>query len=240
MKKLSDLKILLLQIRQDPIVRQEELTSFARHSNLNESQIKIHNVFDHPQFNLNIIEGHDALFIGGASEASVLEQEKYHFLESSYKLIHHVVDKTIPTFASCFGFQMAVMAFGGSIIKDIIDFEMGTYPIFLNEDAKNDPIFRNVTSPFLAVSVHQEKALELPDNCELLAYNDNCYQVFKVKQKPFWAFQFHPELDKKVLTQRLNIFKEKYTDNTEHFNYVIKSLKETPDANILLKNFISL
>jgi GMP synthase (glutamine-hydrolysing) len=238
MKNKSDLKILLLQIREDPIVRKEELSSFAIFSSINESQITIHNVFDKPVFEPTIIEGFDALFIGGASEASVLEKEKYHFLISGYRLIHYVVEKSIPTFASCFGFQMAVMAFGGSIIRDTTDFEMGTCPINIKESAKDDPIFYQVKTQFLAVSVHQEKAMELPDNCELLADNENCCQVFRVKQKPFWAFQFHPELDRETLTQRLNIFKEKYTDNIDHFNSVIQSLKDTPDSNSLLNNFI--
>ena len=42
----EQLKVLLLQIRDDHKVRAEELESFARYSQLNVSQIDVLNVFD--------------------------------------------------------------------------------------------------------------------------------------------------------------------------------------------------
>ena len=238
MKAKNELNILLLQIREDPTVIIEEHASFAHYSGLDKSQISIHNVFDSPQFTSAILEGFDALFIGGASEASVLEKEKYHFLEPGKQLIKYAVENSIPTFASCFGFQMAVLAFGGNIIRDREDFEMGTCKMFLSAQAEEDVLFRNIKKEFSAVTVHQEKALELPSNCQLLVLNEHCCQAFKVFDKPFWAFQFHPELDKATLTQRLNIYKDKYTENIDHFQNVIDSLVETPESNQLLKNFV--
>ena len=44
----EQLKILLLQIRDDHKVRTEELESFARYSQLDVSQIDVLNVFDTP------------------------------------------------------------------------------------------------------------------------------------------------------------------------------------------------
>ena len=46
----NDLKILLLQIRDDAKVRREELESFAKYSQLNIDQISVLNVFDTPNF----------------------------------------------------------------------------------------------------------------------------------------------------------------------------------------------
>ena len=238
MKERKDLKILLLQIREDPTVIIEEHTSFAYYSGLDQSQIIIHNVFDSPQFTSSILEGFDALFIGGASEASVLDIEKYNFLKPGKDLINYAAENSIPTFASCFGFQLAVLAFEGSIIRDKENFEMGTCKMFLTELATEDSVFKNINKEFPAVSVHQEKAIELPECCELLVSNDHCCQAFKVKNKPFWAFQFHPELDKKTLVQRLDVYKEKYTENNKHFQNVIDNLIETPESNQLLENFV--
>ena len=174
MKEKQKLKILLLQIRDDSIVRAEEVQSFALHSGLGESQIHIHNVFDHPQFDTDIVSGFDALFIGGASEASVLEEDRFTFLHSGYKLIHYCLEHSIPTFASCFGFQMAIMAFGGTITRDTSDYEMGTCDIHRTQLGESDLLFQALPSTFKAVSVHQEKATILPVNCELLAQTDNC------------------------------------------------------------------
>ncbi len=238
MKKRADLKILLLQIRDEVRVRQEELASFARYADLSIQQFDVLNVFDESQFSTNIIDGYDALFVGGASEASVLEPDTYSFLKPSQALLLHCVDKNIPVFASCFGFQLAVMALGGSIIRDTIDYEMGVIPIQLTEPARADILFQDTPKHFLAVSVHQEKALSIPDKCEALAYTSHCIHAFKIKNKPFWAFQFHPEVDKNILIERLTIYKEKYTKDDQQLNHVINNAQETPDSNSLMKKFI--
>ena len=73
----KDIKILLLQIRDDHKVRREELESFAKYSELEVKQIDILNVFDTPYFKSDVLNGYDALYVGGASEANVLEPEKY-------------------------------------------------------------------------------------------------------------------------------------------------------------------
>lgn len=233
------LKVLLLQIRESEIVRIEEHESFAKYGGLEKDQIGIHNVFDSPHFDEKILTGYDGLFIGGASEASVLEIEKYPFVTDIIKLCQWSVKNDFPVFASCFGFQAAVLAFGGQITRDTEDFEIGTYPLQISETASHDPVMQNTPDNFMAVSVHQEKATELPPNCELLVYNQNCIHSFRYKRKPFWAFQFHPELDRACLTQRLNVYREKYTENKDHFQHIIENLSDTPDSNDLVLKFIN-
>lgn len=238
MKSREELKVLLIQIREDSIVKQEELSSFARYAWLQESQISVHDVFSQPYFTSDILSGFDALFVGGASEASVSEPEKYPFVESIKDILNYAAHNNFPTFASCFGFQAAVLAFGGRILKDEQDFEMGTYPMTLTADAELDPIFKNTPNHFMGISVHQEKATELPQSCKLLAYTQHCSHAFRYQDKNFWAFQFHPELDRPCLTERLGAYRDKYTDDIEHFNNVIDSLEDTPYANKLVGNFV--
>jgi len=238
-KKKSELQILLLQIRKDPKVIAEEHQSFADHAGLSKAQIHCHNVFEQPLFGAEILEGYDALFVGGASEASVLSPNTFPFVASGLQLMKDCALRSFPTFASCFGFQLAVLAFGGSITKNADSFEMGTYPISLTELALEDPVYGNIPNNFMAVSVHQEKALTLPEGCRLLAYTQNCCHSFRYKDHPFWAFQFHPELDRQRLSERLTIFKDKYTADKDHFEKIITSLKETPDSNQLVANFIN-
>ena len=80
LKKISNLNILLLQIRHEKHVQQEEFESFVRYSGLKSSQIDILNVYDNPSFDLNIVDGYDALFVGGTSNANVLLPDKYPFI----------------------------------------------------------------------------------------------------------------------------------------------------------------
>ena len=237
-KKKETLKVLLLQIRRDPQVRREEHESFSDYSGLAPDQIDIHNVFDNPRFEPDIVDGYDALFVGGASDASVLEPEVYTFVPYGEKLLRSCIDTGLPVFASCFGFQLVVTALGGIITRDTENFEMGTVPISLREIAHNDPVFRGVPEGFPAVSVHQEKTMLPPEGCVELAYTAECCHSFKVIGKPFWAFQFHPEVDKARLVERLTFYKEKYTDGDGHLDEVLASAVETPDSNGLVRNFV--
>ena len=141
-------------------------------------------------------------------------------------------------FASCFGFQLAVIAFGGEIVRDEADFEMGTIPIRLREEAAGDPILRDTRDGFPAVAVHRGRAVAAPEGCVELAYTEACCHVFRVRAKPFWAFQFHPEVDRATLVERLTVFKEHYTDGDEHLQRVLDDACETPESNRLVTQFV--
>ena len=232
------MKILLLQIRNEQRVRQEEFNSFVQFSGLSPDHFDVLNVFDKPHFDHSVIEGYDALIVGGASEASVLEPDNYPFVHSCVHLLSHCIDIALPVFASCFGFQLAVLALGGKIICDEKDFEMGSIPISLSAAAKDDLLFADTADNFLAVAVHRERAPILPEQCQLLAYTKICPHAFKVKGKPFWAFQFHPEVDKAILVERLTIYKNHYTEGDQHLDEVLSSSKETPESNALVRKFV--
>lgn len=231
-------RLLLLQIRDQPSVRREEHESFARYSGLKAENIDIHNVFDRPDFGPEILQGYDALLVGGASEASVSEPERFPFVPASIALMQHCIESGFPVFASCFGFQLAVLALGGEIIKDERDFEMGSIPISLRAAAAQDLLMHDVPDPFMAIAVHRERAPQCPPNAIELAYTEPCCHAFRVVDKPFWAFQFHPEVDRDCLIERLTIFKSEYTEGDDHLDEVLRSAVETPFSNNLVKSFV--
>ena len=71
-----------------------------------------------------------------------------------------------------------------------------------------------------------------------LAYTDACCHAFRVTQSPFWAFQFHPEVDRATLVERLTVFKETYTDGDDHLQRVLDAAHETPESNRLVTKFV--
>ncbi len=89
MKKRDQLKILLMQIRDDEAVIVEERASFARHSGLATEQISLLNVFNTPAFPVTIVDDYDALYIGGSSNVNVLKTDPLPFLKDATALIHH-------------------------------------------------------------------------------------------------------------------------------------------------------
>jgi GMP synthase (glutamine-hydrolysing) len=234
----ASLRILLMQIRDQARVRVEELESFVSFSGLHAPQIHVLNVFDTPAFGPEVLEGYDALFVGGASEASVLEPENYPFVQPSIELLRHCIASGLPVFASCFGFQLAALALGGTIVRDDKDYEMGTVAINLTKAAAKDPLFHDTPDGFRAVSVHKERSPATPPGCDLLAATEACPHAFRVRGKPFWAFQFHPEVDRETLVERLTIYKSSYTDGDDHLQEVLDAAVETPESNHLVSKFV--
>ena len=127
---------------------------------------------------------------------------------------------------------------GGEILRDGENFEMGTLPIRLHEAAARDPLFRDVTDGFLAVSVHKDLAPNAPPGCESLAYTERCCHAFRVQGKPFWAFQFHPEVDRDTLVERLTAYKTQYTRDDQHLARIIDETQQTPGSNGLVQHFV--
>jgi len=62
--KREDLRILLLQAREDPIIKTQEWQVFADFAQLKNTQIDIHDVFSNDNFSPNIIDDYHALFVG--------------------------------------------------------------------------------------------------------------------------------------------------------------------------------
>ncbi|MAB78036.1 MAG: aminotransferase [Planctomycetes bacterium] len=234
----TDLRLLLLQVRDHPSVRREEIESFAQHGGVAPERIDVLNVFDRPAFPPQIVEGYDALLVGGASEASVLEPDRFPFVPRIIDLLLACIDTRLPVFASCFGFQAAVVGLGGEVLRDEEGFEMDTLPLTLTPAAASDPIFEGTPDGFLGVSCHQERTLSAPAASVALATSAQCLHAFRVRGAPFWAFQFHPELDRQRFAQRLGVFRTRYTETDDHYEETVAKLRETPEANALVGRFL--
>ncbi|MBW4469779.1 MAG: type 1 glutamine amidotransferase [Stenomitos rutilans HA7619-LM2] len=238
-KHRSQLKLLLLQIRDDAVTCQEELDEFVRYSELEPHQVEVLNTFETPIFEATCIVGYDALLVGGSSDASVTQPEKYPFVDHAKRLLLYCLDKSIPVFASCFGFQVAVEALGGRVIVDAASMEIGTYQLQLTEAAATDVLFHDVPDRFWVVSGHKERALSLPEGAVLLASSELCpYQAFRVEGKPFYGFQFHPEVNIADLTTRITRYQTRYLESAEALTQVLQGLHETPIANQLIRKFV--
>ncbi|MFM7447343.1 MAG: type 1 glutamine amidotransferase [Leptolyngbyaceae cyanobacterium] len=239
-KQRSQLKILLLQIRDDGVTRQEELDEFVRYGALEPEQIDILDVFATPEFEPTCMDVYDALFVGGSSDATVTQPDRYPFVEPAKQLLAYCLNQSIPVFASCFGFQAAVEALGGQVIVDKANMEMGTYPLWLTEAAQTDVLFHDVPDGFWAVSGHKERADLIPTDAVLLAFSDRCpYHAFKMPERPFYAFQFHPEVDPTDLIARITRYQARYLENAADLTKILETVQsETDAANQLIAKFV--
>jgi len=234
----KQLRFLLIQIRDDERVRAEETQSFLRYGGLESEQLTVLNVFDTPEFKRDAAREFDAVLVGGASEASVLEPHNYPFVASIIELLRWCIEVHKPVFASCFGFQAAGLGLGAEVSFQDEGFEMGTLPMQLTEHAASDPLFCDTSDGFAAVTCHRESLVHAPAGTLALAHTDRFCQAFRVLDRPFWAFQFHPELDCATFVSRLGIYRKQYTDTDDHYESTITSFRATPESNQLLVKFI--
>jgi len=238
-KPRSHLKILLMQIRDDALTRQEELEEFLRFGGLEAGQIDLLDVFATPEFAPTCIDRYDALFVGGSSDASVTQPDRYPFVEPAKQLLTYCLEQKLPVFASCFGFQVAVEALGGRVAVDQENMEMGTYPLWVTDAAIADVLFHDVPNGFWAVSGHRERAMTMPANATLLAFSDRCpYHAFKMLDAPFYAFQFHPEVDPPDLIRRITRYCDRYLDSADGLQEILQDLQDTAIANQLIGKFV--
>ncbi|GGI81155.1 type 1 glutamine amidotransferase [Legionella impletisoli] len=240
MKEKHQLKILLLQIREDEETMLEEFYEFVQFSQLHEEQFTKLNTFKTIHFPPSIMDDYDVLFVGGSSDASVLNVEDYLFVPHCKALIRYCYDNNIPVLASCFGFQIAMEELGGKVILDKENMEMGIYSINLHSEVKDDPLLYDYPESFWAVSGHKERANKIPSNCILLASSERCpYHIVKFIDKPIYCFQFHPEVDTKDLITRITRYQMRYLDNNESLQEIIDTaIHETPYSNKIVKDFI--
>lgn len=188
-------RILLLQARnEDDGAREDERRSFAEKADLPVDQFVIHDLLTGPP-SLDKVLNYDALMVGGSGDYYVSKQNLPQF-PALMEFFNDVVAAGHPVFASCFGFHLLTKALGGEVIYDLDHIEVGTFELKLTECGTEDELFCCLPRQFQAQLGHKDRADRLPKQCVHLASSERApYQAFRVRGRPIWATQFHPELD---------------------------------------------
>ena len=105
----------------------------------------------------------------------------------------------LPSFGSCWGLQIAVVAAGGEVRPNPNGKEMGiARKISLADEALNHPMFAGKPRFFEAFISHDDMVTKLPEGACALAGNSwTAIQAAAITHKKgtFWAVQYHPEYD---------------------------------------------
>jgi GMP synthase (glutamine-hydrolysing) len=128
----------------------------------------------------------DALVLSGGSPHVALEGDKMG-RNGEY------LDKAdFPILGICAGFQFMANHYGGRT-------QAASRPVFgkatLVVDEADD-IFKGLPKEFVVWESHNDEVVDLPDNFTVLAHTENCpIEAIKVKDKPLYGLQFHPEVE---------------------------------------------
>jgi len=89
---------------------------------------------------------------------------------------------------------------------------------------------------------HEESVAKLPTDAILLAFSKRAsHQAYKIKDKPIYCTQFHPELNVVDMEGRIKFYPEYIARIRKHYPEAISDgLKDTPQAEALLLKFVKL
>jgi GMP synthase (glutamine-hydrolysing) len=237
------MKILLIQLRKDLYTKQEEYLRFLVTGHLRPAQMDVWDVFHEVGLETKKLDQYDAVFMGGSSDDPDHEiyftEKEYPFVPGVLSAIRHIRATGKPFFASCMGFHMVNQALGGEVVIDVSGRESGVYDFVLNEEGKKDPLFQGVPEVFPVVSYHKKRAVKIPEGMVNLGSTDQCpYHVIRDKDKPFYAFQFHPELDKDTVIRWSRRYAKKYFLTEEFIKEMEENFQSTAIASSLIGRFL--
>ena len=93
------------------------------------------------------------------------------------------------------------------MVTDHARAEVGVVPLELTDAGRRDPVFSPLGSPFPAVFGHEDIVDDLPPDAVSLASSATIEnEALMFPGKPIYATQFHPELDRDDLIQRIAVY----------------------------------
>ncbi len=236
--RLADLSVVLLQARDEPWIEAQEVGCFAERARLAPAQIRPISVL-HAHFSPALLEGADAIFIGGSGAYSV--GHDYPWMAGLLAFVRLIVERGVPLFGSCWGHQLIARALGGTVVHDPARAELGCFAVELNAAGRADPLFAGFPTRFRANQGHHDRVALLPPGTTSLAHSDSQpHQAFRVDGRPVYGTQFHSELDAERERERLVAYRAHYPEAGDEaaFQQIIHGLADTTEVDGLLHHFL--
>lgn len=234
--------ILLVQARDaDDPMREEEVLSFARRTGLERDRFRTVDLLDGPP-RIRDLLACDAVMVGGSGDYYVSRgdlPDQHGTLEA----LGELADRGHPTFASCFGFQLLVAALDGEIVHDPAAMEVGTVEIRLTDEGRQDPLLGRLSDVFPAQTGRKDRATGAPPGALHLASSERCpVHAIRIRDRPVWATQFHPELTGEENRARFLRYLDGYGAfmSPEELESTLASFQSSTEAESLLPAFLSL
>ena len=233
-----DERFLLLQTRKsDDLMRGQEIDCFARALSCRLEQIDVCDLLSAAPTRQHL-DSVDVVLLGGSGDFSVAEGGPW--LADAMVAMRELFELGKPTFASCWGFQAMAKALGGEVVTDKRRAELGTIQVFLTAAGRADPVFGPTGGSFLAPMGHQDCVVRLPEQAVLLASSAKVEnQAYCFPGKPIYGTQFHPELNRTALIERIRAYPQYAREISGlPIDDFVLSLQETTATDQLLGRFM--
>jgi GMP synthase (glutamine-hydrolysing) len=220
-------------------MREQEVRCFARVLDCDIASIDVVDLLG-TAISVERLRSSDMLLLGGAGHYSAAGEGTW--LERALDTLREIHRLAKPTFASCWGFQAMARAMGGRCINDLPNAEVGTIELTLTAAGREDPLFGTLPHEFAGQAGHEDHVVALPPVAILLASSARVKeQAFRFADRPIYCTQFHPELDRAAIMERVIAYPE-YVARIARtpLEEFVHSVRETPEANALLKRFVEM
>ena len=233
---------LLLQVRPEDIAARDEYVGFLETMSLSDKYLVNMRVHDgnFTSINLDLFSG---VILGGgppniSDESDNKTPAQVKMEENLMKLMNEIIEEDIPFLGVCYGHGILAIHQGVEITKKYSE-EFGSTNIELTQQGIEDDLCLGIEPNFDAYVGHKESVETLPNTAVLLGKSESCpVQFFKIKNN-IYGVQFHPELDKKSLRLRAEVYKDSgYFPSNEVEDIIDKIEKSNvSQPKIILKNF---
>lgn len=161
------------------------------------------------------------------------------------KLAEIAYEVGVPAWGSCWGIQMAAVAAGGTVIRNVKGREMGIgRKISKTKEGMSHPLLKGKPDIYLGFESHYDVVDKVPEGGVVLSTNPfSGIQAMAVTHKKgvFWASQYHPEYNlheiARLITAREKILTElgffKGHDDMQAYVDKMEELYQHPDRKDL-------
>lgn len=182
------------------------------------------------------------IIIGGSIHNPVRGEEKL-WMKKVYEFIRKIIKNKIPLLGICGGHQFIAKALGQEVIYNPKGREFGTIEVTLTKKGERDPLFQEIPKRFKVQLSHKCIVKGIKPEWQLLASSKLCQIQAVAINNQTRIIQFHPELKAKHLKalaefRKSILLKEGFLKNEKDFQRFLSSIKETPQATRVLKNFL--
>jgi GMP synthase (glutamine-hydrolysing) len=204
-------KILILQLRPDRIA-DTEYTSFLKWGQIDEKSV--HRIrMEENGIPKDVDPGNYAAVIVGGGPSNVSDDDakkcdkQKKFEKDLFRILDTVVENDIPFLGACYGIGILSCHQGACVSKEKYGEGVGAVTVRINDDGRDDELLKDLPREFRAFVGHKEACQAVPQNATLLAGSDTCpVQMYRIKNN-IYATQFHPEMDREEVINRINVYK---------------------------------
>lgn len=231
--------VTLIQVRERADVEAHERRCVLERTGVPEGRLRAINVLREPAADWERALDADAVIIGGAGIHSVTRE--YPFSAALADLVRRLVDARTPLFGCCWGHQFIAQALGGRVERDEARGETGSHEVELTEGAGGEPLLEGTPRRFVALMGHNDHVVELPPGgVELARTGVSANQMLRIEGAPVYGAQFHPEMTRESLIERLGVYREHYLRAGEDFDALCAALRPAEHTRGMLRRFLEL